>query len=65
MYLTTTAIPYLEASKGCIINISSVWAKRPAPGASTYCVSKAALDMYTQCGALELAPKVGTLHLHV
>ncbi|CAK0787726.1 hypothetical protein CVIRNUC_010948 [Coccomyxa viridis] len=57
MYLTQRAIPYLEASKGSIVNISSIAAKRAVPGAPAYSVSKAAVDSLTQNSALELAPR--------
>lgn len=48
-----------QASHGSIVNISSVGGQRCAPGATAYCVSKAAVDMLTKASALELAPKVG------
>ena len=57
-YLSAAAIPHLAATRGSIINISSIGGRRPIAGAGAYCVSKAALDMLTQCLALELAPKV-------
>jgi NAD(P)-dependent dehydrogenase (short-subunit alcohol dehydrogenase family) len=57
LYLTQLAAPLLEASHGSIVNISSVGAQRSAPGATAYCVAKAAVDMLTKSSALELAPK--------
>lgn len=48
-----------QASHGSIVNISSVGGQRCAPGATAYCVAKAAVDMLTKASALELAPKVG------
>jgi NAD(P)-dependent dehydrogenase (short-subunit alcohol dehydrogenase family) len=39
-----------------IVNVSSVTGLRPYPTLLSYCTSKAALDMMTQVGALELAP---------
>lgn len=51
-------MPHLIRSKGNIVNISSIAAKRPMQGAAAYCVSKAGVDMLTQQTALELAPKV-------
>ena len=50
------AIPHLKASKGCIVNVSSVAGTRPYPGIGPYCVAKAGLDRFTECLALELAP---------
>ena len=58
LWLTQAAQPHLEATAGSIVNISSVAAKRAFPGASLYCISKAAVDMLTMTTALELAPKV-------
>jgi len=55
--LTSLAIPYLEKTKGTIINISSIAAMKPSPKTFVYCMSKSALDMFTKCLALELAPK--------
>ena len=48
----------VQASKGSIVNISSIASQRPGKGAAAYCVSKAAVDMLTKASALELAPKV-------
>ncbi|CAH8291131.1 unnamed protein product [Schistosoma turkestanicum] len=55
--LTNLAIPDLTVTKGCIVNVSSVCGKRSFPGVMSYCISKAALDQFTQCTALDLAPK--------
>lgn len=55
--LTQLAVPYLIASKGNIVNVSSVAGQRPFPSSIPYCVSKAALDHFTRCVALELAGK--------
>ncbi|CAL8096445.1 unnamed protein product [Calicophoron daubneyi] len=57
MLLTHYAIPELVKSKGAIVNVSSVCGNRSFPGVISYCVSKAALDQFTKCTALELAPK--------
>ena len=56
-HLTQIALPHLAASKGCIVNISSVAGLRSYPGLLAYCVSKAAVDQLTRCLSLELAPK--------
>lgn len=51
------ATPYLIASKGNIVNVSSVTGLRSFPGILTYCMSKSAIDQLTSCVALELADK--------
>ncbi len=47
----------IEGVKPSIVNLSSIAGLRPYPTILGYCVSKAALDMMTQCLALELAPR--------
>ena len=49
--------PFLEKTKGNIVNVSSVTGLRAFPNVLAYCVSKAAIDQLTRCSALELAPK--------
>lgn len=56
-HLTMLATPHLIEMKGNIVNLSSVAGLRSFPNLLTYCVSKAALDQFTRCVALELAPK--------
>jgi NAD(P)-dependent dehydrogenase (short-subunit alcohol dehydrogenase family) len=55
--LMRAAVPSLCASRGSIVNVSSVTGRRAFPGVLSYCVSKAAVDQLTRCAALELAPK--------
>jgi NAD(P)-dependent dehydrogenase (short-subunit alcohol dehydrogenase family) len=55
--LMRAAMPALTASKGSIVNVSSVTGLRSFPGVLAYCVSKSAIDQLTRCAALELAPK--------
>ncbi|ESP04762.1 hypothetical protein LOTGIDRAFT_109558, partial [Lottia gigantea] len=55
--LTKLAAPHLIKSKGCIVNVSSICGARAMPEIGVYCMSKAALDMFTECICLELAPK--------
>ena len=55
--LAKLAIPHLVAAKGNIVNVSSVLSYRPSPDCAVYCISKAALDQFTKCLALDLAPK--------
>jgi NAD(P)-dependent dehydrogenase (short-subunit alcohol dehydrogenase family) len=55
--LAAAALPYLQATRGVIINISSTFGQRPGAGLSHYAASKAALEHLTRCWALELAPQ--------
>lgn len=55
--LTKLCIPHLEVTKGNVVNVSSVDGIKPYPGNVSYGMSKAALDQYTKCAALDLAPK--------
>ena len=55
--LSAAALPYLAASKGSIVNVSSTFGQKAAAGLSHYAASKAALDHLTRCWALELAPQ--------
>lgn len=56
-HLMMLATPHLIASKGNIVNVSSVNGIRSFPGVLAYNVSKAAVDQLTRCVALELAAK--------
>ncbi|VDN03545.1 unnamed protein product [Thelazia callipaeda] len=56
-YLTQLLVPHLIASKGSIVNVSSVNGIRSFPGVLAYNISKAGVDQLTRCIALELAPK--------
>jgi NAD(P)-dependent dehydrogenase (short-subunit alcohol dehydrogenase family) len=56
-YLMQKCVPFLEQSKGNIVNVSSVTGPRAFPNVLAYCVSKAGIDQLTRCSALELAPK--------
>ena len=47
---------------GRIINMSSVAARSPTPGASVYAASKAAVEALTRCHAHELGPKKVTVN---
>ncbi|CAH2054756.1 unnamed protein product, partial [Iphiclides podalirius] len=55
-HLTMVATPHLIESKGCIVNVSSIASQMPSTTATAYHISKAALDHFTKCAALELAP---------
>ncbi|MHC4607434.1 MAG: SDR family NAD(P)-dependent oxidoreductase [Planctomycetota bacterium] len=54
--VTRLVVPHLIKTRGSIVNVSSVCGMRPFAAVTSYCVSKAAVDMFTQCTALELAP---------
>ncbi len=50
------AIPIMkERGGGKIVNISSIAARRPAPGMGVYCIAKAGIEMLTKVLAFELA----------
>ncbi|XP_059051627.1 meso-2,3-butanediol dehydrogenase-like [Achroia grisella] len=55
-HLTMLAVPHLVQSKGCIINTSCLASSKPSTMSLVYNMSKAALDHFTKCIALELAP---------
>lgn len=55
--LSAAALPYLAATKGSIVNVSSTFGHKAVAGLSHYAASKAALDHLTRCWALELAPQ--------
>lgn len=55
--LTKLCVPYLEKTKGNIVNVSSVGGLRAKINSMTYCISKAAMDQFTKCSALDLASK--------
>ena len=56
-HLTMLAVPHLIETKGNVVNVSSVNGLRSFPGVLAYNISKAAVDQFTRCVALELAPK--------
>lgn len=55
MQISQLALPHLIASKGNILNVSSVCGIRQFKGFLVYCMSKSALDQFTKCTAIELA----------
>jgi NAD(P)-dependent dehydrogenase (short-subunit alcohol dehydrogenase family) len=55
--LTQLALPHLIDRKGNVVIVSSVTGTRSFPGVLAYCASKAAVDQFTRCAALELAEK--------
>jgi NAD(P)-dependent dehydrogenase (short-subunit alcohol dehydrogenase family) len=54
--LLREATPALKATRGAVVNLSSVAGTRAFPNLFAYCVSKAAVDQLTRCAALDLAP---------
>uniref|UniRef100_A0AAG5DLU2 Short-chain dehydrogenase n=1 Tax=Anopheles atroparvus TaxID=41427 RepID=A0AAG5DLU2_ANOAO len=55
--LTKLALPHLLASRGNIVNVSSVAGTNSFSNALVYCISKSGLDQFTRCTALDLASK--------
>ncbi len=53
--LAAAALPELRRRRGAIVNVTSTFGHRPAPGAAHYGASKAALEHLTRSWALELA----------
>lgn len=58
LFLAKALAPALRASHGAIVNITDIYADRPLPGHTVYCMSKAALAMLTRSLAVELGPEV-------
>lgn len=56
-HLTILAVPHLIKTQGNIVNVSSVNGIRSFPGVLAYNISKASVDQFTRCVALELASK--------
>jgi len=56
-FISRYAIPELEKTEGCIINISSNSGLIGEPEVAIYCASKAGVCMMTKALAVELAPK--------
>ena len=44
------------AGNASIVNVSSITGLQSFAGVASYCASKAAVDMYTQCAAVDFAP---------
>jgi NAD(P)-dependent dehydrogenase (short-subunit alcohol dehydrogenase family) len=56
LYVSQNAYPHLAEASGAIVNVSSLCALFPAPGAGAYNAAKAALVTLTQQMALEWGP---------
>jgi NAD(P)-dependent dehydrogenase (short-subunit alcohol dehydrogenase family) len=55
-FVISAAIPHLERSSGCVVNLSSDAGIQGNAGAAVYCASKGAVSILTKALALELAP---------
>lgn len=53
--VTRLALPHIIKTKGTVVNVSSITGPCPFPGVAYYCMSKAAIDQFTKCLALEMA----------
>lgn len=58
LFLAQAAAAVLTARHGAIVNLIDIYAERPLPQHSVYCMAKAALAMATRALAQELAPAV-------
>lgn len=56
-FISAAAIPHLEKSRGCIVNLSSDAGIQGNSGAAAYCASKGGVSLFTKALALELAPR--------
>ncbi len=56
-FISAAAIPHLQKSRGCIINLSSDAGIQGNSGAAAYCASKGGVSLFTKALALELAPR--------
>lgn len=57
-FLAQAAAPFLQQSKGCIVNIVDIHADRPLKGYPIYSMAKAGLVMMTKALAAELGPNI-------
>lgn len=58
LLLAQAAAPHLKEARGSIVNITDIYAERPLPEHTVYCMSKAALRMATAALAQELGPEM-------
>lgn len=57
-FLSRAAYPALKDSRGSVVNITSISARRPSPGTAIYGAAKAALENLTRSLGTEWAPDV-------
>lgn len=55
--MTQLCVPHLEKTNGNIVNVSSICGFKAVPNFTSFCMMKAALDQFTKCAAVDLAPK--------
>lgn len=55
--LTKLAVPHLEKTQGNVVNVSSIAGLRMYTGFLSYCITKAGMNQFTQCAALDLSSK--------
>lgn len=55
--LSKLCVPYLIREKGSVVNVSSIAGSKSFPGLLPYAMSKAGLDQFSKCLALELADR--------
>ncbi|WP_300683507.1 SDR family oxidoreductase [Nocardioides sp.] len=58
IYVSHAAYPALARSKGSIVNITSISARRPSPGTAVYGAAKAGVESLTTSLGVEWAPDV-------
>lgn len=58
LFLAQAAAVHLAQRNGAVVNLVDIYAERPLPQHSVYCMAKAALAMGTRALAQELAPNV-------
>lgn len=58
VFLSQAATPYLQQSRGVIVNMVDIHAQRPLKNHPVYCAAKAGLVMLTRSLARELGPEV-------
>ncbi|NNF60966.1 MAG: pteridine reductase [Gammaproteobacteria bacterium] len=58
LFLSQAAAPRLRESRGAIVNLVDIHAKRPLHEHPVYCAAKAGLDMLTRSLARELGPDI-------
>ena len=56
--LSELAAPFLKERRGCIVNLTDVYAERPRPNYALYCISKTGLIGLTRALARDLAPEI-------
>ena len=58
LFLSQAAAPFLQKTKGAIVNITDIHAERPLRNYPLYCAAKGALLALTRSLAVELGPQV-------